>query len=335
MHFGKISPRFSLYPADMTICLSHISALQALRALRFQGWNPQATKAGIPAFTPILEVRNYAARRPWLNASNSQNIHIAIAKQQRRSKAKGIVTHIVTCDDSNTLLIENESPVTIPSLGFLLVQLAQSVPFCELVEIAFEMCGSYSLAPDGSSFASCARAITAKKLNGQISRIGNMRGVEQARRAASCVIDGSASPAETKLAMLLCLRRTLGGYGLPKPTMNERIFVTEAARASTPNRSFVCDLYWKNAKLDVEYDSDQFHASSEGIASDAQRRNALQLMGFTVITATRKQMRDRDAFDDMARAIAKIIGYRLPRANARWLDARNQLREALLSPRNF
>ena len=87
---------------------------------------------------------------------------------------------------------------------------------------------------------------------------------------------------ETKLTMFLCLKRTMGGYGLPFPKLNFPIEPTSAARKAAHKQRYVLDLYWPKRKIDVEYDSDSYHASSEGIASDAQRRNALQLMGVTL-----------------------------------------------------
>ncbi len=135
---------------------------------------------------------------------------------------------------------------------------------------------------------------------------------------------------ETKLTMFLCLKRTMGGYGLPFPKLNFPIEPTSAARKAAHKQCYVLDLYWPKRKIDVEYDSDSYHASSEGIASDAQRRNALQLMGVTVITVTRGQLYNAASFDRTARIIATSIGVRLPKTSRRWISQKQMLRYALL-----
>ena len=157
-----------------------------------------------------------------------------------------------------------------------------------------------------------------------------MRGREIATRALKFVADNSASPMETKLTMFLCLKRTMGGYGLPFPKLNFPIEPTSAARKAAHKQRYILDLYWPKRKSDVEYDSDSYHASSEGIASDAQRRNALQLMGVTVITVTRGQLYNAASFDRTARIIAASIGARLPKTSQRWISQNQMLRYVLL-----
>ncbi len=54
--------------------------------------------------------------------------------------------------------------------------------------------------------------------------------------------------------MLLCLPYSLGGYGLPHPTMNAEMPLPKNV-AATGRSSLRCDLYWPAVRLDVEYDS--------------------------------------------------------------------------------
>ena len=87
--------------------------------------------------------------------------------------------------------------------------------------------------------------------------------------------------------------------------MNYRVDVVGEGRKCTPRKFFVLDLFWQSARLDVEYDSDAFHTSAAGISSDAERRNALQAMGFSVITVTNGQVSSADLLDDAVCAIAR------------------------------
>lgn len=151
-------------------------------------------------------------------------------------------------------------------------------------------------------------------------------GCARARKALRYVLDRSASPAESRLVLLLCAKRSLGGYGLPLPQMNYRVDVVGEGRKCTSHKYFVLDLFWENARLDVEYDSDAFHASKAGIASDAERRNALVAMGYTVITVTNGQMSSVDSFDDVAFAVARALRVRIRRQSGAWGEKRYAFR---------
>ena len=60
-----------------------------------------------------------------------------------------------------------------------------------------------------------------------LDSVGKVNGKAKAKRALKYVIDGSLSPMETMVYMLLCLPVMLGGYGLPKPEMNSIIELDE------------------------------------------------------------------------------------------------------------
>ena len=151
-------------------------------------------------------------------------------------------------------------------------------------------------------------------------------GCARARKALRYVLDRSASPAESRLVFLLCTKRSLGGYGLPLPQMNYRIDVVGEGRKCTSHKYFVLDLFWESARLDVEYDSDAFHASKAGITSDAERRNALVAMGYTVITVTNGQASSANSLDDVAFAIARVLKVRIRRQNGTWNQKRYAFR---------
>ena len=258
-------------------------------------------------------------------------VSILITSQSGRSKSTRVITHVCSNSATPTITLVKPWNVLIPDMGLLFVQLAQCIPFLALIEIGFELCGSYTLLPDESTFVQCTPATNRDHLMRRIGALRGMRGRETATRALRFVADNSASPMETKLTMLLCLKRTMGGYGLPFPKLNFPIEPTAIARKAAHKQRYILDLCWLKQKIDVEYDSDSYHASSEGIASDAQRRNALQLMGITVITVTRGQLYNAVSFDRTARIIAASIGARLPKASRRWINQKQMLRHALLA----
>lgn len=315
----------------MTICLSHISALQALREARSKGCRPKEAGKRIPKSTSIREVEALVAKAGFLRPLPPEGkVSILVSSQSSRSKSTKTVTHVCTNNAVATIALAKSHGIFIPNLGFLFVQLAQCAPFLTLMEIGYELCGSYTILPDESTFVQCEPATNHNHLAKEIRALRGMRGREIATRALQFVADNSASPMETKLTMFLCLKRTMGGYGLPFPKLNFPIEPTSAARKAAHKQRYVLDLYWPKRKIDVEYDSDSYHASSEGIASDAQRRNALQLMGVTVITVTRGQLYNAASFDRTARTIATSIGARLPKTSQRWISQNQMLRYVLL-----
>lgn len=222
--------------------------------------------------------------------------------------------------------------VSSPELCF--VQMGTLFPFPQLVEMGFELCGTYCL-PVGGTDGFCRglpltdsvalRSFAEKEAAGE-------RGVVAARKALRFVASGSASPQETVLAMLLCLPSCFGGCGFPMPKMNHRIEMPLRGRHSASKRYFLCDLFWPEAQLAVEYDSDRHHTGADRIADDANRRAALARRGIEVVTVTNRQMRNLSEFDLVVGLLAKRLGKRMrPRSRDRAAKQR-ELRRALLSP---
>lgn len=120
------------------------------------------------------------------------------------------------------------------------------------------------------------------------------------------VVEGSRSPMETSVALMLSMPVARGGYGLPKPQLNK-----------TPERfgehEVEADLLWEDARLVVEYDSKEFHASkgADKIDADIMRANAMRAMGYTVLEVTPGIAMDRYRFDTLARQIAGLLSVEL------------------------
>ena len=170
-----------------------------------------------------------------------------------------------------------------------------------------------------------------EKLGATVCENQGANGIKTARWALDHVLDRSASPAETKVALALTLPCKIGGMGLPQPSLN-RFIPLNAAEQKALNRSyFLCDLYWEQAKLAIEYDSDAEHSGSERIASDAARRNALLRLGITVITVGNQTFRDRSEFKRVGATVARLLGTRI-RPRSEHYDRRQiELRKRLSS----
>ena len=86
-----------------------------------------------------------------------------------------------------------------------------------------------------------------------------------------------------------------------RPRMNEPVSLGKRGSWTTDRSGFRCDLLWPDQGVAVEYDSTLCHTGAARIARDAARRNALESLGLTVVTATWRQVANvrEDALDDV------------------------------------
>ena len=278
-------------------------------------------------------------------------------------RVKGVyynLIHQVEDIDSSTLLSmndnsslmkvyvdANEDNVYVASPELCLMQLAQVYSEPEVVKLAMEMCGSYAIDPyydpeDDSLYNSldsqddspgmCKRPPLTKASKLKAYAEKQLAPGSRARSAhyLRYVVDGSASPRETALFMLLCMPPRFGGYGLAFPELNKRIELTPSERLMVGAHHFDCDFYWRRRiRVATEYDSKTHHTAEEKQQRDAIRRNMLQYKGVKVITATRMQVSNASQFDKLARQIGREIGKRFRIPEKQHVAAREQLRSTV------
>lgn len=206
----------------------------------------------------------------------------------------------------------------VSSPEFVFLQMASKVTLRQLVALGCELCGTYVLLPQDSTHpmslddhptrvAPLTDVASIKKF---VERAAKAHGRSRALRALRYVIDGSRSPMETMVYMLLCLPPKLGGYGLPKPVMNAEIPLDEEGRLIAQRRSCWGDLCWVEEKLDIEYHGD-VHVGAAQMKSDVGRELGIEHMGWRVITVTSPQVLDVTRFEVVAKEAASHIKKRL------------------------
>ena len=277
--------------------------------------------------------RGLAFELSWFVAGEvSIPLHVMVPDPSCRRSSRGVVCHTCQSDlpDRSFWKIGDDYRISSPELCF--AQMASSLSFPQLICLGFELCGTYALAASApSGFWQRDPITTARRIGLFLEKLSGMRGARKAQRAVRYVLDGSASPMETVLAMLLSLPVSYGGYGLPAPRLNARVDLSEESLTALRKRFVVCDLYWPEAHVAVEYDSDAFHTGSDRIASDARRRNALQHDGVTVITVTKDQLLNYRGFESSVRQIAQAIGKRERRRAFSFGEKKARLRSDVLS----
>lgn len=223
--------------------------------------------------------------------------------------------------------------VSTPEFCFL--QLASRSTISQLIQVGYELCGTYALAEDGPARQRKAPLTTTAKLEAFVDAASNARGRDKALRALRYLRNGSASPMETVLVMLLCLPYKLGGYGLEQPHLNFRVDVPASMRKLADRSYCKGDLCWPDKNLCIEYDSELHHADHDRRESDARRRSTLISLGYTVITVTPGQIADGGAFNRLAHQVAKLTGKRLRYEDPGFTHAHLALREELFGALNL
>ena len=237
-------------------------------------------------------------------------------------------------------IIDVGGGLSVVSPEYCLFQLANKLPFSRVVQLGLELCGGYTLAAHKTGFKDPEAAkrgfvdrppLTSKeKLASTLARSAGTFDQRRLTRALHYIENGSSSPRETILYLLLVLPYRYGGYGFSVPELNPELTPVRGARKSASKEHFKGDLYWPEHKLDVEYDSTAHHDKEVDRARDAAKRNSLQAMGITVISVTNEQLCSTGEFERLAQQLAIHFDRRLwHKNNPKFAKAHRELRGLL------
>ena len=224
--------------------------------------------------------------------------------------------------------------VFVSSPLLLFVQMAGLLEIEHLIELGFELCGSYSLCPhDLRGFCDADPLLTSRQIVASLERQKGMHGLKKARRGARYVLDGAASPRETAAAIMLCLPKSLGGYGLPRAQLNMAVPISAEDSKRTGRRTIRCDMYWPKQKLALEYESDAFHNGDQAFARDSERRNDLRLLEVETATLTNGEIKNKQKMDRVAQGLQGRLGARSTAEPRGYGQRQQRLRSLLLDAR--
>ena len=217
--------------------------------------------------------------------------------------------------------INVDDGLIVSSPEFCFLQMASLLPLAGLILLGYEFCGSYSMPAVGDpniperGFHTRRPLTNVKRIEAFLDRLPGAKGHQNAMKAVRYILEGSASPMETKLSIILTLPYKLGGFGFSRPVLNRRVVPSKTEKRFSGKGSYVCDLFWPDHALAVEYDSAHFHSSQEQYVGDAKKRADLIKKGITVVTVTKQQLYNRKELETIAAAIAKRLGKRLKCGN--------------------
>ena len=264
------------------------------------------------AFACRASARDVQALRSDVLAFASDPVHVLVPGRSAAHAMRGAACHVRSAALPNGSLVRALGNLLICSPELCFLQMASTMPFHRLVKLGYELCALYTLQPDGAAgYGRPLPPTTVRAMERYLERCTGMHGAATARKALRHVAVASGSPMETALAIALCLPLRLGGYGLPLPRMNYRIEARRSDQSTSDKRYYLCDLFWPEANVAIEYDSDLEHTGPARIAEDAQRRNDLTSLGITTITATRGQVMDTEKLSRIAHQVGAMLNVRI------------------------
>lgn len=324
----------------MDIYLDERSSLQFVRAWRLTVADPYISVASRlveplpwiseprgaikPMYTSALAIHELMKRTAPETAHSLAGclpLSLLVGSDAARPRPSAYIerVHVVGTELPAGAMLQVAPGIHVCSPAYALVRLVRkAAPGAWLMHV-MELCGSYAIDPACREGIRRVRPVTcADDIRTRLAAHTELRGARAARRLAAFAFDGAASPPEARLALLLSLPLNYGGYGYPQPVLNVPLTLPQEGPAaggpaspspgSARTRSFIPDLFWPDARLVLEYDSDLEHADGSRIARDARRRNELEARGYTVLTATRGQLRGAVACDELAEQVARYLG---------------------------
>ena len=333
----------------MKLFLAPKSSLGVIRYLRSTGNDdalantPMRRRTLRDAINSVhgLDSLDETAQR-WLKYAG-RPVEAYVPQRSKGTSTKRLITHVLGDPIPTSAFVDLGHDVCICTPQFAFMQIAATESIADTVRTGMELCGYYSrwrLEPgvmgdpyylEHSETQSCTFGLQpvmhAVRLKAYVEQHKGVRGSVGSRTALQWLADNSASPMETAVYLLLCLPKRLGGYGLPKPTLNPKLIISnpDGAKERYP------DLFWYGANIDVEYNSDSTHSGEWARYRDSMREVEFTVANYKVLPLTRPQLMDADEFDSFAQGLRRMLGIRARAADANWQYRRDELRRVLLA----
>lgn len=268
------------------------------------------------------------ASHPLWDEALAKPLHLYAGSQKCRgqSRLKRIVTCTTKFPEGAFCHLDDNLWAPNPELCF--VEAGRHLSFYEHALLGMELCGCYVIYSSARrGFLRTPPATTRARLLMACDGLSRCHGASQARSVAQVILDQSASPRESALALLLFLPKRLGGYEIPRGILNKRLSST----AIEDGHDIIPDILWSDERTTTEYEGVLDHDGESNLPRDARRKNRLIKFGYKVISVTNSQLQSIRDTDEIAWQTCKHLGlrWRKPRGSYDWRERQTQLRKAL------
>lgn len=235
-------------------------------------------------------------------------VHLFVGSPKMRVSNRRVVSHTCTAKLPFGAFLDMGDGLFVASPELCFMRATASSHPARAVELGFELCGHYRLdRRESRGFIQAPPLASALQVETFVGAVCAARGAREARRLYHYVLDGARSPMESALAILLGFPTSRGGFDLGGFEINGRIDVPLSFRPMVGGKSYLlADMLWRDKRVILEYDGVLDHTGADRIASDAGRRNALEGLGYTVMTLTKRQLRH---WDELQASFALLSRY--------------------------
>lgn len=189
----------------------------------------------------------------------------------------------------------------------------------ELMGLGCELCGTYSFEPghDGGCGFGLDPLATSSEVSSYLAASGGRHGAKLARRAAKMILDGSASPMESILGLMLSNPPRYGGVSLTFGALNRPIDLSNDPRGLLMHRSMRPDIRFDRFGISLEYNGRDSHAQERSMRDDKLRIEDYSTMGDTLFILRSEDLRDTSSLERTLARIANAIDAKGHRTEAR------------------
>lgn len=247
-------------------------------------------------------------------------MHLLVANRSVHAKRPDIRTHQCSIDLPEGSLLKVATDCYACSPALTLIQLAATVEDTDILKIAYEFMGLYTLHTEqGRDAVPAAQAMTIPSLKHYLQQLPKTKGSAVVRSLLPHLAERSRSPLETATTLLLTMPGVHGGFGLKMPKLNYEVELDPEVAEAFGRHTIECDLFFKDARVDVECNS-RYHNNEHQRQLDDERSSALASMGILVLPISISQLEDLNKLESTVKTIAARSGIRYrPRAKKRAL----------------
>ncbi len=237
--------------------------------------------------------------------------HIYPKRGRKIHVCTGLIPETMKCSIEGTRVVS-------PELLFL--QLSNVLDDLKLILLGICIC-----AEDGNVRRKALS--TKQRMKKMIEALSGIAGRRKAVRALKYVEDACCSPMEALLYMSLCLPYSLGGFGFKGATFNYEIKLTAENSNAIGKLSVFADIYFKQSRIVVEYNSKMFHDDPRSRRKDSERVAALNRQNYTVFSISSDQLYSFNSFRICAGFLASALGVRIRIRTRQHFEKQMKLRE--------
>ncbi|MCL2750469.1 MAG: endonuclease domain-containing protein [Coriobacteriia bacterium] len=331
----------------MELLISHRSALEYWRLYGMTQVEPERRQrrrtAPVEAFS-ASELKRMDTR------GLTFPLEVMVGTTTAKRKSQMVKAHIASAPLPEGSIVDVGEGLLVVSAELCFFQLVKRLPFSKVLRLGLEFCGKYSLPANDAAkedpdikedgFKKRPALTSVERLSSFLDRSEGVLNQRQLQGLLRYIGNGSASPMESKLLILLTLPYRHGGFGLPLPELDAPVEPGKIARNNSgkkvynnltkDNKNYRCDFYWRDLKLAVEYDSDKHHLRSKQKAEDSKKKNYLLSKGVHVITVSKLQAQSDLEVERVALQLAARHDRQLKhRMNPKWAEKHRLLRRQL------